>query len=98
MAISRSDCSVFVGMPVEGPARWTSITISGSSSATASPIVSALRSMPGPLVAVTPSAPPNEAPSAMPDAAISSSAWIVRTPRSWWRASSCSSSEAGVIG
>ena len=79
-AISRSDCSVFVGIPVLGPARWTSITIIGSSSAAARPIVSALRSIPGPLVAVTPSAPPNAAPSAMPAAAISSSAWTVRTP------------------
>ena len=52
----------------------------GSSSITASPIVSALRSMPGPLVAVTPRRPPNAAPSAIPAAAISSSAWIVRHP------------------
>jgi hypothetical protein len=59
---------------------------------------SPLRSMPGPLVAVTPRAPPNAAPSAMPAAAISSSACIVRTPMFWWRASSCRSSEAGVIG
>ena len=87
-----------VGIPVDGPARWTSITTIGSSSIIARPIVSALRSMPGPLVAVTPSAPPNAAPSAMPAAAISSSAWIVRTPISGWRASSCRSSDAGVIG
>ena len=73
------------------------ITI-GSSSITASPIVSVLRSSPGPDVHVTPSAPPNAAPSAIDAAAISSSAWIVRTPRSWRRDSSCSSSEAGVIG
>ena len=73
-AINRSDCSVFVGIPVEGPARCTSITIIGSSSAAARPIVSALRSIPGPLVAVTPSRPPNAAPSAIPAAAISSSA------------------------
>ena len=72
--------------------------IIGSSSITASPIVSALRSMPGPLVAVTPSRPPNAAPSAIPAAAISSSAWIVVTPILAWRESSCSSSEAGVIG
>ena len=74
------DCSVLVGMPVDGPARWTSITTIGSSSISARPIVSAFRSIPGPLVAVTPSAPPKAAPSAMPAAAISSSAWIVRTP------------------
>ena len=73
------------------------ITI-GSSSITARPIVSAFRSIPGPLVAVTPSRPPKAAPSAIPAAAISSSAWIVRTPKRVWRESSCSSSEAGVIG
>ena len=70
----------------------------GSSSATASPMVSALRSSPGPLVAVTPSAPPKEAPRAMPAAEISSSAWIVRTPIDWRVERSCSSSDAGVIG
>ena len=97
-AIIRSAASVLVGMPVEGPARWTSTTTSGSSYATASPIVSAFRSMPGPLVAVTPRCPEKAAPSAMFTAAISSSAWIVRTPSRWWRDSECSSSEAGVIG
>ena len=70
----------------------------GSSSATASPIVSCLRSRPGPLVPVTPRCPPNDAPSAMPAAAISSSAWSVRTPKFFRFDSSCSSSEAGVIG
>ena len=85
-------------MPVEGPARCTSMITIGSSSATASPIVSALRSMPGPLVAVTPSWPPNDAPSAMFAAAISSSACTVRTPKRLFRESVCSSSEAGVIG
>ena len=72
--------------------------IIGSSSITARPIVSVLRSSPGPLVAVTPSEPANDAPSAIEAAAISSSAWIVRTPKSLWRLSSCSSSDAGVIG
>ncbi len=37
---SRSDCSTLVGMPVDGPARWTSITTSGSSTITARPIAS----------------------------------------------------------
>ncbi len=97
-ACSRSDCSVLVGMPVEGPARWTSMMIIGSSSTTARPIVSVLRSSPGPLVHVTPSAPPNAAPSAIDAAAISSSACIVRTPMSCRRASTCSRSDAGVIG
>ena len=57
--ISRSACSGFVGIPVEGPARWMSRISSGSSSATARPIVSDLSTMPGPAEAVTPSAPPN---------------------------------------
>ena len=48
MAWSRSDCSVLVGRPVEGPPRWMSMTSSGSSRLTARPIVSDLRSMPGP--------------------------------------------------
>ncbi len=64
-ARSRSDCSVFVGIPVDGPARCTSTTTSGSSSITASPSVSAFRSMPGPLVPVTPRCPANDAPSAI---------------------------------
>ena len=98
IAISRSPCSVLVGMPVEGPARWTSTITIGSSIATASDTVSALRSMPGPLVAVTPRWPANAAPSAMPAAAISSSACTVRTPNFLWRERLCSSSDAGVIG
>jgi hypothetical protein len=98
MAISRSAASVLVGIPVDGPARWVSMTSSGSSRATARPIVSAFRSMPGPLVTVTPRWPPKDAPSAMLEAAISSSACTVRTPKRLWRDSSCSSSEAGVIG
>jgi hypothetical protein len=97
-AISRSAASVLVGMPVEGPARWMSTTTSGSSIATARPIVSAFRSIPGPLVAVTARRPEKAAPSAMLAAAISSSAWIVCTPNLRWRESACSSSDAGVIG
>ena len=98
IASIRSPCSVLVGMPVDGPARWTSTTTIGSSSITARPTVSAFRSRPGPLVAVTPRLPPNAAPTTIPAAAISSSACIVRTPNFLWRDSSCSSSDAGVIG
>ena len=58
IACSRSDCSVLVGSPVEGPPRCTSTTSSGSSVITASPIVSAFSATPGPDVVVTPSAPP----------------------------------------
>ena len=85
-------------MPVDGPARWTSITTSGSSTITARPIASDLSVTPGPDVPVIASAPPYDAPIAAPIAAISSSAWNVRTPNclypdSWWRMS-----DAGVIG
>ena len=98
IACSRSACSVLVGMPVDGPPRWMSTMISGSSSETARPIVSALSASPGPDVVVTPSAPPNAAPSAAPTPAISSSAWKVRTPKRLCLHSSCRMSEAGVIG
>ena len=47
IACSRSACSVLVGSPVDGPPRCTSTTSSGSSSATARPIVSLLSEMPG---------------------------------------------------
>ncbi len=98
IACSRSACSVFVGIPVDGPARWISQMISGSSTDTARPTVSAFSNMPGPDVLVTLSEPPKEAPSAAPMAAISSSAWNVRTPNRLCLASSCKMSEAGVIG
>ena len=97
-AISRSVCSVLVGMPVDGPARWMSQMISGSSTDTARPTVSALRHMPGPEVVVTPSEPPNDAPSAAPTPLISSSACMVRTPKRLCLDSSCRMSLAGVIG
>jgi hypothetical protein len=74
MAISRSAASVLVGMPVDGPARWTSTMTMGSSRATARLTVSDLRSRPGPLVPVTPRWPANAAPRAMLAEAISSSA------------------------
>ena len=77
---SRSACSFLVGIPVDGPARWTSITTSGSSTMTARPIASDLSAMPGPDEAVRASAPPYDAPMAAPIAAISSSAWNVLTP------------------
>ncbi len=58
IACSRSACSVFVGRPVDGPPRCTSITSSGSSVITARPMVSDFSAMPGPDVDVTPIAPP----------------------------------------
>jgi hypothetical protein len=98
MTPRRSACSGFVGIPVEGPARWMSTMISGNSSVIPSPIVSCFSTIPGPLDVETPSDPPKLAPSAAPTAAISSSAWNVRTPKFLWRASSSSTDEAGVIG
>ena len=98
IACSRSDCSVLVGRPVEGPPRCTSTTTSGSSVMTARPMASDFSEMPGPDVVVTPSAPPKEAPMAAPMPAISSSAWKVRTPKALCLDSSCRMSDAGVIG
>ena len=96
--MSRSACSGFVGMPVDGPARCTSTMTSGSSRVTARPTVSDFRTIPGPADVVTPSAPPNAAPNAAPEAAISSSAWNVRTPKCFSCASCSRTSDAGVIG
>ena len=56
-AMSRSDCSGLVGMPVEGPARCTSMTTSGSSAVTARPSASVFKERPGPDEAVKPSPP-----------------------------------------
>ena len=53
----KSDCSTFVGMPVEGPPRWTSTTTSGISAMTAQPSASVLSEMPGPLEPVTATRP-----------------------------------------
>ena len=98
MACSRSACSVLVGSPVDGPPRCTSITSSGSSSATASPIASLFSEIPGPDVVVTPRAPPNAAPIADPTPEISSSAWNVVTLNALCLDNSCRMSDAGVIG
>ena len=87
-----------VGIPVDGPARCTSTTTSGSSVITASPIVSILSASPGPEVVLTPRLPPKEAPSAAATPAISSSAWKVITPSGLCLLSSWRMSEAGVIG
>ena len=95
---NRSDCSVLVGRPVDGPPRWTLTTMSGNSVITARFMASVLRAMPGPDETVTPSAPPKEAPIAEQTAAISSSAWKVVTPKFLYCDRSWSTSEAGVIG
>src|SRR3954468_2360468 len=57
MARRRSDCSVLVGKPVEGPPRWMSMISSGNSRLMARPMGSALRVTPGPLVVGTPRGP-----------------------------------------
>src|SRR5438445_6278468 len=79
IAIRRSACSVLVGMPVEGPARWMSVTTIGSSTASARPTVSALRFMPGPLVVVMAIAPQHDEQSAGPAPTLTYSAWMVTT-------------------
>ena len=68
IACSRSDCSVLVGSPVDGPPRWMSQMTSGSSRETASPIVSLFSARPGPDVVVTPRCPPKAAPERGADA------------------------------
>ena len=98
MAWNKSACSVLVGRPVVGPPRCTLMMISGSSVITARPMPSPLSAMPGPLEAVTAIAPAKAAPIVAVMAAISSSAWNVRTSKFLCRASSCRMSLAGVIG
>ena len=98
MASIRSACSGLVGRPVEGPPRWMSSTTSGSSRLTARLSVSPLSARPGPEVEVNASAPPKAAPTADAAAAISSSAWNVRTPKFFFSDISCRMSDAGVIG
>ena len=73
-AILKSDCSVLVGRPVDGPPRCVFTTTNGSSAATANEIPSAFRAIPGPALEVTPKDPAKEAPIAEQTAAISSSA------------------------
>ena len=98
IAISRSDCSVLVGIPVEGPARCTSMITIGSSSITASPIVSAFRSMPGPAGR----GDPEVAAEGGAERHLGGGDLVLGLNRGHadaaWRESSCSSSEAGVIG
>src|SRR6267378_4217722 len=61
-ACKRSACSVLVGNPVDGPPRWMSQMTNGISTATASPIASVFRAIPGPEVVVIASAPAYAAP------------------------------------
>ena len=95
----RSDCSVLVGMPVDGPERCASTITAGISAMPARPTSSAISERPGPDVAVIALRPANEAPSTEASAAISSSVWIATPPKRGSRAASHSRmSDAGVIG
>ncbi len=69
-----SACCVRVGMPVDGPPRWTSMIVTGISAKYARPMNSAISEMPGPDVAVKARAPFQPAPTTMPIEASSSSA------------------------
>ena len=73
-------------------------TTKGSSADKAKEIVSLFNANPGPLVPVTASFPVKDAPTAEAAAAISSSAWKVRTLKFLCFDNSCNMSDAGVIG
>ncbi len=65
----------------------------------ARPMISVLRDMPGPLVAVIDFLPANEAPSAAPMPAISSSACSTEPPYfQTWSVKNCMISVEGVMG
>ena len=97
-ACMRSDCSVFVGRPVEGPPRCTSTITSGNSVITANPSASLFSERPGPEVVVMAKLPAKAAPIEVQIPAISSSACRVLTPKSLRFASSTRMSVAGVMG
>jgi hypothetical protein len=87
------------GQPVEGPPRCTLTSTSGSSAIVARPIISVFSDMPGPDVAVIAFLPANEAPTAAPMPAISSSAWSTAPPYfQISRVKNCMISVDGVIG
>src|SRR5450759_1985184 len=75
LAKVRSPWAVRVDMPVLGPTRCTSQMTRGISARLASPAYSVIRLKPGPEVEVIARSPPQPAPTAMPTAASSSSAW-----------------------
>ena len=95
----RSLCSTLVGMPVDGPPRWTSMTMSGISAITAQPMASPLSEMPGPEDPVTATRPPQLEPMAIETAAISSSHWTkIPSYLGSSRRSSSMMSDHGVMG
>src|SRR5579884_489387 len=95
----RSDCSLFVGMPVDGPPRCTLKITDGISAIDDRPNISDISDSPGPDVAVIAFAPANDAPTTAPIAASSSSVcsdvppiFGSHSPRRW------RTSDEGVIG
>jgi hypothetical protein len=95
----RSACSVLVGMPVEGPARCTLSTTSGTSAIEANPIASVFNARPGPEEAVSALTPAYDAPMAMQMEASSSSGCTMTPPNfGSSRASHSITSDCGVIG
>ena len=98
-ANDRSLCSLFAGMPVDGPPRITSTTTIGTSAATARPMPSVISARPGPAVAVSDGTPPYDAPMIMlTDASSSSACSSVPPTLASAGAIHSSSSVAGVIG
>ena len=98
IACSRSACSVLVGRPVLGPPRCTSTMMQRQFGHHGQADRLGLEADARAAGAVTPMAPPKEAPMAMPMAAISSSACRVLTPKRFRSARWCRMSLAGVIG
>ena len=80
-ACHRSPCSVFVGTPVDGPARCTSMNTAGISIMPAAPIASVMSAKPPPEVAHMARTPVWAAPMTMFATAISSSTWRTMMPR-----------------
>ena len=81
-AWKRSDCSLFVGFPVDGPPRCTFTMTDGTSAIAASPSISVISERPGPDVAVMDFTPAKDAPMTAPIAASSSSVWTTEPPTS----------------
>ena len=99
IAVIRSDCSVLVGRPVDGPPRWMSATTSGISAIHASPSPSLIREKPGPAVPVIAFLPAKPAPMMLVIDSISDVAWYTNLPGPARLLSSQTSSEvAGEIG
>ena len=95
----RSPCSVFVGTPVEGPARCTFTSTMGISIMAAAPTASDIRANPPPEVAAMARAPTCDAPMTMFATPISSSTCRTMMPRSRaFCAIQCSTPVEGLMG